>query len=78
MNGCKGPRELTLAETGIVSGADFSWEGLRASTLGGVLVGASIGATAFGFAYLGPGAIAGGLAGGLVGGADYLLGELVD
>jgi hypothetical protein len=78
MNGCKGPRELTLAETAIVSGGDFSWEGLGASMLGGVVVGAWIGATAFGFAYLGPGAIAGGFAGGLVGGADYVFGELVD
>ena len=78
MNGWTTTRELTVSETAMVSGGEFSCDGLRASVVEGAAVGASIGVAVFGFAYLTPAAIVGGFEGGLVGGTYYLFGQLID
>ena len=66
-------RELTAAETALVSGGDFSW-----GELGGhMLLGAGVGGLA-GAAAAGVGAGPGALGGFLLGGIEYCFGELID
>ena len=65
-------RELTRAETALVSGAEFTWGALA----GHMMLGAGVGALA-GMAGAGVGAGPGALAGFLLGGIQYSFGQLI-
>jgi len=66
-------RELTTAETALVSGAEFSWGELAGHMALGAGIGAMVGAAGAGLG-AGPGAVGGFLLGGI----EYSLKELIE
>lgn len=64
-------RELTAAETVLVGGGDFTWDGFFGHVAGGAVAGALAGSLIGGLG-AGPGAIGGGLLGGI----EYSIGAL--
>jgi hypothetical protein len=66
-------RELTAAETALVGGGDFTWDGFFGHVLGGAVAGALAGSLAGGI-----GAGWGALGGGLLGGIEYSLSSLFE
>ena len=66
-------RELTIEETTLVGGGEFTWGGFFGHVAGGALAGGLAGAAAAGIG-AGPGA----LAGGLLGGIEYSVASIVE
>ena len=66
-------RELTAAETALVSGGEFAWDAFFGHVAGGAIAGGLAGMVAGGIG-LGPGA----LAGGLLGGIEYSVSSLLE
>jgi hypothetical protein len=66
-------RELTAAETALVGGGEFAWDGFFGHVAGGAIAGGLAGA-AVGGVGVGPGA----LAGGLLGGIEYSISALIE
>lgn len=64
-------RELTAAETALVGGGDFTWDGFFGHVAGGAIAGGLAG-----LAVGGVGAWPGALAGGLLGGIEYSISSL--
>jgi hypothetical protein len=66
-------RELTAAETALVGGGEFTWDGFFGHVAGGAIAGA-LG----GMAAAGVGAGAGAIGGALLGGIEYSVAELIE
>jgi hypothetical protein len=66
-------RELTIEETALVGGGEFTWGGFFGHVAGGAIAGGLAGAAAAGIG-AGPGA----LAGGLLGGIEYTAASIVE
>lgn len=66
-------RELTVGETELVGGGDFTWGGFFGHVAGGAVGGALMGSLVPGL-----GTVTGAVAGGLLGGIEYSVGSAVE